>query len=290
MALTGALALLVGGTGTGLAIIGSPLGPDVLPDVACAKYDYARSTCINKSDSGTDVGPATGPKTPSKGSKSGPTTCTATDPSTGKKVTGPISSKPVDPQPAPDPRGPGQWKWIYCGDVLLHMEWVLDSASAAAHQVSVSTFPQPHIHMNPDPNKGADPVVGVTTWLWVDSNDMTMPPSRTQAGPVVTVATFTATPTVTWDMGDGSPAFTCQGPGKPWTPGATPDSQTCTYTFKDSSAGHASGQTKDAFTVTATITWTVTWTDGTNGGTLGPFDQTSTVPLHVSEVQAINNG
>jgi hypothetical protein len=286
--LTSALALALAlGTASAVSAIGpSVAGPGILPDVGC---NPATGICTNESKSGGGGGSGGGTKPKPKGN----TTCTATDPTTGKKVTGPITSQPVEPQPPPKSEGgPGQWKWIFCGGVRLpNPAWISSPASTGAQQIKLITFPHPTIHMSPDPAK-ADQVVGWTTWLWVEQKDFDAIHNETNAPPVHTVADLTASQSVTWDMGDGSPPFTCQGPGQPWARGATPGPGTCTYTFKNSSAGKTakSGQT-NAFTVTATITWSGSWVDNIGGGgPLGPLPMSSSVPVRVSEVQSINNG
>jgi hypothetical protein len=151
----------------------------------------------------------------------------------------------------------------------------------AAHDVKVTTFPTPHIHLNPDPAKSRDELVGVEMWMWVDGTDVTLPPTRTQANNVVTTATFD-TPGVTFNTGDG-PVVNCPGSGTPWTRGAT--ATNCSHTYRKSSAGKPG----EVYTVTATVTWTVRWTDGTNSGVIGPITMTSSTPVHVAEAQSINN-
>ena len=99
-------------------------------------------------------------------------------------------------------------------------------------------------------------VVGVEVWLWVPRSQW-LPLSRTvRAG--ATSVTATAVPNlVTWNMGDGSPAFQCGDAGRPWRSSYTDAAQTdCGYTYRTLSAGKPDG----VFQITATISYFVTWT------------------------------
>ncbi|MDH3681129.1 MAG: hypothetical protein OEV40_14415 [Acidimicrobiia bacterium] len=72
------------------------------------------------------------------------------------------------------------------------------------------------------------------------------------------------------------------GPGVPWTPGASVTS--CSHTFTESSAG----ETGDAFSAEVTVTWIFSWAvNGAPQGDFGePFLATTTFPLQVGEIQA----
>ena len=99
-------------------------------------------------------------------------------------------------------------------------------------------------------------VVGVEVWLWVPQAQW-VPLSKTvRAG--ATSVTATAIPNlVTWNMGDGSPAFQCGDAGRPWESSYTDAAQTdCGYTYRTLSAGEPGG----VFHITATISYFVTWT------------------------------
>jgi len=140
--------------------------------------------------------------------------------------------------------------------------------------------------MNPDPAVSRDLLVGLPTWLWVDPGDLGTEKAEVIAGSVKVIGTVTATDVV-WDTGDGQ-SFRCNGPGTPWTPGATPGPQACTHTYTKSSATTPTG----TFKITATITWsgTYTVTGAPGGGPLGPITETSSTTVRVAEGQAINTG
>ena len=239
---------------------------------------------------------------------SGPKTCTAKD-----GTFGPITSakEPVwgdgfgpntGAAPPPGETRPGHYYAVYCGGHFLDIEWVpdgtpppgsaaaavVDPATLAQQAVKQSALPPPHIHMNPDPTKGVDQVVGMATWLWVEGGDLVAPPVTVTAGGTSVTGSFSAQ-YMTWSTGDGS-TQRCQGPGQPWTPGATSGPQACTHTYETSSAGQP-GPPPNSFPVTATVTWTVTYTvNGGPGGTLPSQTTSSFTTVRVSEVQAINNG
>jgi hypothetical protein len=247
-----------------------------------------------------------GKPTSGGGSKSsGPTTCTAQDGTHGA-----ISSMAFaavfggwEPPPPPDATSPGHWYAIFCGPPdpdgnfpghYRDNEWVPDgtpppggpTSGAVNPPVALSQEvkrqirpPMPTIHMNPDPN--SDQLVGLATWLWVDQNDLGTQAATVNAGPVSVTGTMSAT-SVTWNMGDGH-TITCQGPGTPYSSGATP---TCSYTYGRSSAA----QPGRRYTVTATITWSGNYTvaGAPGGGALAPITRTASTTVRVAEAQALN--
>ena len=99
-------------------------------------------------------------------------------------------------------------------------------------------------------------VVGVEVWLWVPKSQWVTLSKTVRAG--ATSVTATAVPNlVTWDMGDGSPAFQCGDAGRPWLSRYNDAVQTdCGYTYRSLSAGEPGG----VFHITATISYFVTWT------------------------------
>jgi hypothetical protein len=262
-------------------------------DPAGCQVDWSTGHCYIH----PQVGP--GPSTPStphakpRPATSGATTCTATDPNTGKSVTGPITATPVVPQPAN--AAPGMvYKHISCGGFYLHDEWVAESGSAAAGTspadvVKQITFPQPHIHLNPDASR--DQLVGLPTWMWVDPTDIGTVGDGAVAQNAVASQTVIASLTATdveWDMGDGT-TVTCTGADATTDPRPSGKSN-CTHTYARSSAPRSDHQ-GDTYMVTATTTWSGSYTvDGQPGGVLGPITITSRAPVHVAEAQSINNG
>jgi hypothetical protein len=152
-------------------------------------------------------------------------------------------------------------------------------AEQAVRQLS---FPTLSIYASPP--TGADQLVGLPTWLWLEEGDW-HPITATAAVPGESI-TATATPnSVTWNLGDGN-TIVCQGPGTPYTAVDPPDeaSPTCGHTYVNSSAG----QPGNAFTVTATVSWNVSWAGAGQVGTVPALNSTTTGTLRVADVESLN--
>jgi len=141
----------------------------------------------------------------------------------------------------------------------------------------------PHPVISLSPPAGADQLVNLDTWLWIAPGEW----HPQIAGPAsvlgVEFITNTATPvSVNWMLPDGSPGTVlCNGPGTPWTPGAT--STDCFSRFVAA---------VDATSVTATIRWTVAYhAEGLiNADGALPDELTTTfLPnIHVVQSQTVN--
>jgi hypothetical protein len=140
-------------------------------------------------------------------------------------------------------------------------------------------LPDPLVRRNPP----GDQLVGLPSWLWVDTP---WAPSEVSASVSGVTATVTATPShVVWDTGDGA-SITCHGPGVPFDGARPADAQAtdCTHLYRWPSTSQPGG----TYAVTATTTYAVGWA-ATNGqsGDLGTVTRSSTVPVRVVEVQAV---
>lgn len=139
-------------------------------------------------------------------------------------------------------------------------------------------LPLPEPALNPPTTQ----LVGVPTWLWLDG-----PWSAASATAAVGAvnATVTATPVqVVWSTGDGA-TTTCDA-GTPYDPTRRPADQhsSCTHVFTRSSAALPAG----AYAVTAAVTYDVAWSASTGtGGALGSLTRSTTVPVRVTEAQAL---
>lgn len=199
---------------------------------------------------------------------------------------------------------PGSWYVRECpnesanslGSVVV---WVTDqgtSGAAPTSPLSIAeqaersmTLPRPIPEVNPSPRG----VVNFPEWLWVDPSMWHAVSVTASAGGVS--ATATAAPiSVTWSMGDGS-VVVCDGPGTPYSTQLPASAQTtsCSFTYRQSSAGQASadGNPNDAaFAVTATVTWRVTWqADGApGGGSLPDLTTSDQFPLPVQQIESVN--
>lgn len=152
----------------------------------------------------------------------------------------------------------------------------LDPAVLAQQARTELTLPSPAAHRSP-PETNSDPAygglpytwVGLSTFFWVDD---WQPLARTVELRGVS-ATVTATPTgLTFDPGDGSPAVTCAGPGRPWVPAddnKPPSNGACGYTYR---AVTPNGP----LTATTSVQWSVSWTSNTGASGTFPASTTST--------------
>ncbi len=144
----------------------------------------------------------------------------------------------------------------------------------------------PLVYPNPQTSPGmwTDQLVGVSTWLWIPSNEWQPPSATASAGGLS--ATVTATPDrVVWTMGDGA-IVVCDGPGVPYDT-SRPDAEQstdCSHTYPRSSAG----QSDERYAVSAVMVWTVRWTatDG-SGGALPEAWRGAQFSLRVAEAQAL---
>jgi hypothetical protein len=152
-------------------------------------------------------------------------------------------------------------------------------AAERAAELAVERLPLP------DPVVGLSPpagqLVGVPTWLWV--GDWSTRTTSAAVGGVT--STVTARPTSsTWDLGDGT-TVGCAGPGTPHDPARPPEGQTtdCAHTYVWPSS-HPRGARWLAVTVAYDVSWSATTGAG---GDLGAVTRSTTVPIAVSEVQAV---
>ncbi len=122
----------------------------------------------------------------------------------------------------------------------------------------------------------------VRTWLWVDPAWWRSYSATANAGGVST--TVSARPVrAVWSMGDGA-TVTCDGPGTVWGSGLPDDGTSCSYEYKNSSAGRRD----NAYTMTVTVEFAVSWTSTIgSGGTLAPLTRSVSRPVQVGEIQAI---
>lgn len=122
----------------------------------------------------------------------------------------------------------------------------------------------------------------VKTWLWVDESWWTTYSATASAGRVS--ATVTASPTVaSWSTGDGG-SLDCAGPGVEWRRGLPEDGTYCSHVYRNSSAGTSEG----TYQLGVDVAFDVTWTSSIGqGGSLGTVTRTSSRPIEVGEIQAI---
>jgi hypothetical protein len=122
----------------------------------------------------------------------------------------------------------------------------------------------------------------VPTWLWVDADWWRGYSATADAGGVS--STVLARPVrAVWTMGDGGQAV-CEGPGTEWRPGMAEEQSTCSYVYKNSSAG----QRGDTFEMTVEVEFEVSWTSSIGpGGSLARITRSASQAVQVGEIQAV---
>ena len=180
-----------------------------------------------------------------------------------------------------DQAGQLVYSWFGTYDPADPFAGLLAGERAAELALERLDLSDPIVRLNPP----GDQLVGLQSWLWVDTP---WAPAAVAASVTGVTATVTAIPQfVEWDLGDGS-TLTCRGPGSGYDASQPADEQTsaCSHVYERPSYAEPGG----VYQVTATVTYAVTWqaTDGT-GADLGPVTRATTVPARVVEVQAVIN-
>jgi hypothetical protein len=132
-------------------------------------------------------------------------------------------------------------------------------------------------------------ITQLPTWLWVDQAAWHAVDADASIPGIVAV-TATGTPTgVTWNPGTGDTAVHCNGPGTAYDPGRPDAAQStdCLYTYRHSSDVAPNGET---YALTMGVTWDTRWdcSPGCGGGPMAPVTITTTRPVWVAELQALN--
>ena len=188
-------------------------------------------------------------------------------------------------------RGPGAGGWYrkICPDGSATVVWIptrapaVDPAVLAQQAFDRTTIPLPGIRLNPP--AGADQVVNVPTWLWVENFQ---PVSATASAGPVTVTVVAKPVRSDWSMGTGD-SVSCAGAGTPYDTSRPPEAQRtgCSYTYRRSSASRPTG----AYALRATTVWHVTWTaTGVSAsGDFGLVNRSADVAVRVAEIQALHD-
>ena len=206
---------------------------------------------------------------------------------------------PTQAAPTADGGPPPQWVIVLCPSSLspsglfAFYPYNVAPPQAAIDLLVASAYDRlalPVLAMNgaPSGDDGAPAIVKLPTWFWVDqgawnpvSEDATLPTARVVA---------TATPVrTTWDPGTGGDVVVCAGPGAAYDFGRADAGQStyCSYTYLHSSAVAAG---RDWFVLRLTVTWDVSWVcePACGSGVLPAFQISSSRPVRVAEVQALN--
>jgi hypothetical protein len=182
--------------------------------------------------------------------------------------------------------GPGMWLRKICGadansPGTATVIWVPQKTNPrvlAERAVKDAELPVPSVVTSPPPHQPL--VVNLPTWLSVDPAVWAPVNISATAGGVTVTAT--AVPDrVVWDLGN-SDHVVCDGPGTRYDRGrpAAEQHPACSYTYRQ----------PGNYQITATVEWRVTWrAEGApGGGDLGAARRSSTVPVRVVEIQAVN--
>jgi hypothetical protein len=195
-----------------------------------------------------------------------------------------------------DPTAEYDWFSIFCNDATIGLNDLVTVAflrttdpvpptvlrdRALASIVAPAPVPQ----SNP-PLESAIHVTRKPTYLYLPADDWAeIGPAEECAG-FVCVQVMAEPRVATWDMGDGGAATVCDGPGVPWSPGASDD---CTHTFVHSSGTRADGVFHGQVSVTWDYYW---WVNGTlqGGGAWLSEDLATPFDVTVGEILAVNDG
>ncbi|MFF9705434.1 ATP/GTP-binding protein [Streptomyces griseofuscus] len=211
----------------------------------------------------------------------------------------------VIPQPPPENLamqdgkrhgGKGAVYRVWCPDTgRFGVVWIPDSTVPRAPAIDPETVARRAVDamklMGPkvaSPREGGKYVVGMPMWMWVDQTLTTYGPNRaTASAGGVTVTATAEVSSISWEMGDGTAAVVCKGPGARYIPSMgmarSPD---CGHVYGRASIAEAGGK----FHGTATATWTVNWQvtgDRAETGSLTEVRQ-SRFTAEVGEVQVLN--
>jgi hypothetical protein len=189
-----------------------------------------------------------------------------------------IAVHPLPGQPA------GTWYMKWCDAAEFSGFFFVPTVDPAALAVEASKrlalpLPQPQI------SPAGDQIVNLQSWLWLGGP--WAPLSSTVSVPGVSVTVRAVPERAVWTMGDLGQVV-CDGPGTAYdsTIPAAAQSPSCGYTYAESSASQPNLQ----FRASVTVRWHATWTAAgvAGGGDLGTIERTTTFPIRVGEVQALN--
>lgn len=163
---------------------------------------------------------------------------------------------------------------------------VVTPASLAEQAVRTIVFPEPSGDRSPSRNHLYEgfpfTYVNLWTFFWTSPNTWrTLTATASAAG---LSATVTAKPVeLDFDPGNGAPAVSCSGPGRPWVPSdgnGAPSDGACAYRYSKVSSG--------PITSSQTIVWKITW-KGTGGssGEIPSMSTSTSGQLQVLQIQVV---
>lgn len=199
----------------------------------------------------------------------------------------------------------GVYWLVFCSDGSGGLRWVpqaepagvrVSPSEAARRAIGRLPLPVPVVHHNPD-RMGGRPatVVGVKTWWWVSSSSFRVMRQTVRVGGVWVTVMATPVRSV-WRSGSAAtPTVSCAGPGRAYDASRSASSQDtdCFTVYRESSASQPqTGPSPNDryFTASVTVVWRVTWVgSGGSRGSLPDLSRTTSFPIAVEDVQAVNN-
>lgn len=173
------------------------------------------------------------------------------------------------------------WAWVRPGETFINPEVLARRAIAAMDLDPIA------IGIVPESGPGRMGLVGLPVWLWVSNPQVENawgPITRSATDGPVTVTATAAVTEVVWDMGDGSEAITCTGPGTPYADSyGKQDSPTCGYRYELMSDDEPNG----VYEVTASSRWVIEWSGGGMDGTFELNTTTNPMPIRIGEAQVL---
>jgi hypothetical protein len=168
---------------------------------------------------------------------------------------------------------------------------IVTAATLAQQAYDSIIFPHPSGHRSPSEGQEYNgypfTYVGLWTYFWTDpATWKSLTASASAAG---LTATVIAKPVaLSFDPGDGSPALSCDGPGRAWRESdgnSAPTDGACGYQYSTVSGpgyGHP-------ITSTQTILWKITWTGtGNTGGEIPELSTSTSGQLNVMQIKTVN--
>ena len=158
-----------------------------------------------------------------------------------------------------------------------------DPAALAQQARRSVSIPEPPLATSPPADRKL--YTRVPTWLWVDPTWWRSYSATASAGAVSSTVVARPVRSV-WTMGDGG-EVTCTGPGTEWRRGLSDDQSTCSYTYRNSSAGQTGGK----FTMSVSVEFEVSWSSNiAAGGVLARISRSASRAVEVGEIQAVETG
>ncbi len=150
-------------------------------------------------------------------------------------------------------------------------------------------FPVLGQHGAPSGERDAPLITQLPTWLWVDPSGWRPVQAEASIPGIVSVTAVGTPQRLTWDPGTGDAPVACDGPGVAYDFGRPDAAQStdCSYTYRHSSDVAPGG---GPYQLTMGLEWDVRWQcdPGCGGGPMAPVTVTTSRPVWVAELQAIN--